>query len=427
MLQKFKNQIKIKIPPETKESLIRVQELETLQHGLMPSGGKENQVLIMTDQGLKWKYVHINNGGIVTENNLIKSIAVGYNCVFVVRSDGLVWRSTGKTDFSTKFGGETFSGTNILSTISNVKQISCCAESTHFLKNDGTVWNCGRNYLKELGRGTGSTATDSLSLAQLTSINNVKEIFCGYYSTYCLKNDGTLWAYGQGNRSSGFAGIDNGTNAFGSEPIKVSLDNVKFVSSMSPATTATMMLLTNGDVWTCGDNIGGGMGFVGGTNGSKLTKNYSGMAKISMAYCGSLNGGTSQSSLYSYLLNTNGVAFNCGSNKYGELGRKVANGSASASNYGEVMSNVKDILCTSNSPSNRSGYFLKTDNSVWRTDGGQTTYTKPPIQILTNVKQMYGTGQGVGNVYFVKNDNTIWVITPSNESPVQVKEWTFNA
>ena len=62
---------------------------------------------------------------------------------------------------------------------------------TLMLKNDGTLWGCGRNADGQLGWG------DTIDRSTFTLIgintNDIKSVSCGSYHTIILKNDGTLW------------------------------------------------------------------------------------------------------------------------------------------------------------------------------------------------------------------------------------------
>ena len=68
------------------------------------------------------------------------------------------------------------------------------SEHSLILKNDNTLWGCGRNYEGQLGLG--DTGNRSTFTQITTNADNVKEIYCGNGYTFILKNDGTLWSTG---------------------------------------------------------------------------------------------------------------------------------------------------------------------------------------------------------------------------------------
>ena len=63
------------------------------------------------------------------------------------------------------------------------------------LKNDKTVWICGRDIYGQLGLG--NTGNRSTFTQVTTNVDDIKSVYCGGYYTFILKNDGTLWGCGK--------------------------------------------------------------------------------------------------------------------------------------------------------------------------------------------------------------------------------------
>jgi len=77
------------------------------------------------------------------------------------------------------------------------------------LRNDGTIWTWGENFDGQLGNrsvnmsGFNSYITTPIQTQDLT---NVTSVSAGHSHTVALRNDGTVWAWG--NRSFGLLGIN---------------------------------------------------------------------------------------------------------------------------------------------------------------------------------------------------------------------------
>ena len=86
--------------------------------------------------------------------------------------------------------------------LSDVKEVAAGSFFSLALKNDGTVWSWGQNLYGQLGN---NTTTDSLLPVQvkdtsgnsyLTQITSIK---VGNYHALALKSDGTVWSWGDNN------------------------------------------------------------------------------------------------------------------------------------------------------------------------------------------------------------------------------------
>ena len=91
------------------------------------------------------------------------------------------------------------------------------------LKNDGTLWGCGRNIYGQLGLGNTNYITTFTEIT--TNTDDIKQIYCGDYHTFILKNDGTLW--GCGKNDYGQLGLGDKTNRNVFTEINANTDNIK--------------------------------------------------------------------------------------------------------------------------------------------------------------------------------------------------------
>ena len=97
------------------------------------------------------------------------------------------------------------------------------AEHSLILKNDGTLWGCGRNDYGHLGLGDTTNRTTFTQVT--TNADDIKSVYCGGSHTFILENDGTLW--GTGWNDYGQLGLGNTTNRTTFTQITTNTNNVK--------------------------------------------------------------------------------------------------------------------------------------------------------------------------------------------------------
>lgn len=86
----------------------------------------------------------------------------------------------------------------------------------HLLKNDGTVWAFGANWLGELGDG--GTVHNELPLVQIGSDTNWTSTQDAMYQTsVALRDDGTIWSWGRGATGA----IGDGFTANRTSPVQI--------------------------------------------------------------------------------------------------------------------------------------------------------------------------------------------------------------
>ena len=147
------------------------------------------------------------------------------------------------------------------------------------LKNDNTLWGCGNNQYGQLGlRDT----TNRNTFTQITTnANNIKSIYCGYYHTFILENDGTLWGCGSNQFGQLGLGDTNYRTAF--TQVTTNVDNIK---SVYCGYERTFILKNDGTLWGCGNNIYGQLGLGDTTNRTIFTQVITNANDIKEIYCG---------------------------------------------------------------------------------------------------------------------------------------------
>ena len=185
---------------------------------------------------------------ITTNTNDIKSVYCGQNHTIILKNDDTLWgcgrNSEGQLGLGDTKGRATF--TTIDTNPGNIKSIHCSSSSTLILQNNGILWGCGANDKGQLGLG------DKAEITTFTKItDNVKLVNCGYNHTIILKNDGTLWGCGDNQYGQLGLGDTNSRNAF--TQITTNVDNVK---SVHCEYRHTFILKKDGTLWGCGNNNG---------------------------------------------------------------------------------------------------------------------------------------------------------------------------
>lgn len=122
------------------------------------------------------------------------------------------------------------------------------------LKSDGTLWGWGNNQAHELGQPASfAFATTPI---EISSDPHWQAVFAGYFRSYAIKDDGTLWAWGKSTDGS----LGNGqTNGFFSDMVQIGTDTDWAMVSCNHR-NATFGIKTDGSLWAWGDNTYGQLG-----------------------------------------------------------------------------------------------------------------------------------------------------------------------
>jgi len=253
-----------------------------------------------------------------------QTIAAGNGHSLAICSDGTV-RAWGINQGG-QLGNGTQTNSNIPIAVSNLTDIiAITAGENHSLalKNDGTVWAWGDNIEGQLGNGT---KTDSNLPQQIENLNGIIAIAAGEYHSLALKNDGTVWAWGWNN--SGQYG--DGTDTDSEIPKLVSELSFIDVVAIAAGSEHSLFLRSNGQVLACGNNSDGQLGNASNTESNlpiPLGVPFSDV--IAIAASGNI----------SMLLKSNGNVFTWGDNFFGQLG----DGSNINSNIPVQLNSLTDI------------------------------------------------------------------------------------
>jgi alpha-tubulin suppressor-like RCC1 family protein len=157
----------------------------------------------------------------------VTAIAVGYGCAVALKNDGSVW-TWGKNGV-----GQLGDGTKVehldplrVSGLSHVRSIAAGGAHTGVIKEDGSVWTWGNNDSGQLGDGTKEPrlAPVQVRLQDGSPLSNVRALVVADVHTVALKNDGTVWAWGNND----FGQLGDGTSGVSAtrlNPVQVKLQD----------------------------------------------------------------------------------------------------------------------------------------------------------------------------------------------------------
>ncbi len=306
--------------------------------------------------------------------------ANGYS--LAVKDNGTVWAWGGNAY------GNLGDGTLIdkplpfqVNTLSGITDVSiCCYQVFSFsmaLKNDGTVWTWGDNGSGSIGD---SSLIDRYSPVQVPNLTNVKQISAGGTGqAVVLKEDGTVWAWGENTQGQ----LGNGTTVDNPYPIQIlGLDSI---ISISTGVYHTLALRADKTVWVWGYNLAGALGdstFTGTLVPMKLTS----INDVEKVYAGNSN---------SFALKSDQTVWAWGFNNFGQLGDGTQVDRASP--VQTLLSNVADVA-----PGQTHTIVLMLDGTVWSFGNNSTGQ----LGDGTNVNRVMPAM--IAGLCYVPNPNTVF-------------------
>jgi alpha-tubulin suppressor-like RCC1 family protein len=138
------------------------------------------------------------------------------------------------------------------------KVAQCNGTHVNALQANGTLWAWGNNYAGELGLGN-SGNTDRSSPVQVGALTNWYDIASGGKHSLAIKTDGTLWAWGRNNDGQLGIGLAAGGDAQSrSSPVQVGA--LTTWSKVAGGYYNSFAIKTDGTLWCWGSNFAGGLG-----------------------------------------------------------------------------------------------------------------------------------------------------------------------
>ena len=335
---------------------------------------------------------------ITTNTDNIKSVYYGEYYTLILKNDGTLW-GCGQNEYGQLGLGDTTNRTTfteIITNTNNIKEIYCGGFHTFILKNDGTLWGCGRNSHGQLGLGDGDNRYTFTQIT--TNTDDIKSVYCGEYYTFILKNDNTLWSCGA--NSDGQLGLGDNTNRATFTEITTNIDDIK---SVCCGFYQTFILKNDDTLWCCGRNNYGQLGLGDGYNRTTFTEVTTNADDVKLVDCGKY---------HTLILKNDGTLCSCGDNYEGQLGLGDSNNRDTFTEITTNADNIKSIHCGAYNT-----FILKNDSILWCTGYnyygalglGDTTYRYTFTQVTTNgdnIKSLPNNYENIPTIIKVYDLNT---------------------
>ena len=228
---------------------------------------------IKTD-GTLWGWGNNTNGQlgdstIINRSSPVQTIAFGTNWKQVssgyytaaIKTDGTLW-TWGPNVTNGQLGDNTVapksSPVQTVAFGTNWKQVSSGFYHCAAIKTDGTLWTWGKNTYAQLGINT--VANKSSPVQTITYGTNWKSVSAGGRTTAAIKNDGTLWIWGDGDK--GELG-DNLSYVSGNNRKSSPIQTITFGTNWKQVSAGyyhTTAIKTDGTLWCWGSNTNGQLG-----------------------------------------------------------------------------------------------------------------------------------------------------------------------
>ena len=260
--------------------------------------------------------------------------------------------------------------------------VSCGANHTVIIVDEGTLLSCGRNNYGQLGHDTNSgTDTPNEYVNQFTTTEyyngiNATAISCGVDHTIVLLNTGKVLSCGRNNYGQLGTSINSGTDISNSTLLEVEHNadyNGENAIAIGCGDYHTAILLTTGKVLTCGRNNYGQLG--NPTNSGTNIENshlitMEPAANYDLTNAIDVKCGNDTTLILIHTIDSSGTIISCGRNNYGQLANEENAGTDQPNNIflpAHNMVNVKSFSCGKSHflALNEIGYFDSFGNNFY--------------------------------------------------------------
>ncbi len=240
-------------------------------------------------------------------------VAAGDGHSLAVRNDGTVW-AWGSNYFGQRGDGSDTCFTCITTSpvqvvgLGSATAVAAGSQHSLALKSDGTVWAWGLDLAGQLGDG----ASNNISTVpmQVLGLDGVVAIAAGAGHSLALRNDGSVWAWGDSDFGQLGIGVSDQDTS-----IPIQVPGLSGITAIAADSYRSMALRNDGTVWSWGRNgsgqLGNGEASVGGCECIGTPVQASGLDGVIAIGAGSTHSAAARS---------DGTVWAWGANYTGQLG-----------------------------------------------------------------------------------------------------------
>lgn len=258
------------------------------------------------------------------------------------------------------------------------------------LKDDGTLWDWGDNGYGQLGDGT---TVNRNAPVRVTSLSDVFAVAGGGNHTLALTGDGRVWAWGDNSNGQ----LGDGTFLSRSQPLPV--PHLTQGVAIAAGYSHSLALKKDGSVWAWGDNSSGQLGN-GTTENSNIPERVSGLAEVIAIAAGQY---------HNYALKKDGTLWAWGANGDGQLG----DGSFHTRTAPVQASGLSQVVSVA--AGGYHGLAIQSDRKVWawgrnwegQLGGVSFDHRTTPV-LVEGLSGIILVAAGASHSLALKSNGTVW-------------------
>ena len=229
----------------------------------------------------------------------------------------------------------------------HVKRLAGGAYHSLAVKADGSVIAWGHNSNGQIGDGTSGPGNDRLTPVQVNGLNwpvsRVRGVAAGDYHSLALRDDGFVFAWGQGLYGQ------LGNSQTGNVTTPSAIPGLNSIVAVAAGAYHTLALRADGTVWTCGLNNRGQLGDGTQANSFKIVQVVDPMDAAGTGFLQNVVA-VAAGDNHSVALKSDGTVWAWGGNNWGQLGDGSTIDSAfpvHVMSGGQPLANVAAVACGS--------------------------------------------------------------------------------